>query len=505
MKNLLSTVALVAITATGAFAGQPNPGSADDTWQHGYEDAAALTIELYENTAQPYAGTPSTYDNLLERFEMAWNGLEGDLNSLKIKHKELNGAFNDSQAALANKTLQVALLQSIVDEAKLVEAKVQQLYKDTVEEFAGVPSDFDNMIERFEMAWNGLLGDFNNLKIKHKELKGAHNDLQFAFDNKVLQLALIQSAFDKAKEESAHKSLVITALSTENDELKLSEANKTLQVALLQSVIADLNEELEAAQNAATGDGSLKIVSLELTIAGLEHDISELEEENAEKTIKISTLELVNTALKNQISDLEDESTAGAEQTALIIEGLLFEKESLQAEVEAAEAATAEAKALHEGHVEALTTAHNSVTAELDITVAGLEADVAKAKEIHQGHVNALITAHDGVTAELDAEVAALKAELATAWEVNAELKGELFESKANNQLLADELNTINDIAATHYEARTVAEAELEAANTTIAQVKSAFKHFTNWLKDYGRAAWVIEQSVDNISNALDN
>ena len=484
MKNLLSTVALVAVTATGAFAGQPNPGSADDTWQHGYEDAAALTIELYENTAQPYAGTPSTYNNLIERFEMAWNGLEGDLNSLKIKHKELNGAFNDSQAALANKTLQVALLQSIVDEAQHVEAKVQQLYKDTVEEFAGVPSDFDNMIERFEMAWNGLLGDFNNLKMKHKELNGAHNDLQYAFDNKVLQLALIQSAFETAKEESAHKSLVITALTAENDDLKKSNANKTLQVALLQSVINDLNEELEAAQSEATGDGSLKIVALELTIAGLEHDISELEEENAEKTIKISTLELVNSALKNQIADLEDESTAGATQNALIIEGLLFEKESLQAELETA-------KSNHEGHVNALTTAYESTVADLDATVESLvanvidlEADVVEAKALHEGHVEALTTAHNNVTAELDAtvasleaEVAALKADKAHAWEVNAELKGELFSVTT----------------------------ALEAANTTIAQVKTAFGHFTGWLKDYGRQAWVVDQSVDNISGALNN
>ena len=83
----------------------------------------------------------------------------------------------------------------------------------------------------------------------------------------------------------------------------------------------------------------------------------------------------------------------------------------------------------------------------------------------------------DATVANLEAEVAALKADKAHAWEVNAELKGELFNVTT----------------------------ELEAANTTIAQVKSAFKHFTNWLKDYGRAAWVIEQSVDNISNALDN
>ena len=145
------------------------------------------------------------------------------------------------------------------------------------------------------------------------------------------------------------------------------------------------------------------------------------------------------------------------------------------------------------------------VTAEFEVVVSGLEADLDSLQATYDGHVEALISANDSVVAGLDAEVASLEATVLTATAVNTELKGELFESKANNQLLADELSTINDIAEGHYEARTVAEAELEAANTTIAQVKSAFKHFTNWLKDYGRAAWVIEQSVDNISNALDN
>ena len=145
------------------------------------------------------------------------------------------------------------------------------------------------------------------------------------------------------------------------------------------------------------------------------------------------------------------------------------------------------------------------VTAEFEVVVSGLEADLDSLQATYDGHVEALISANDSVVAGLDAEVASLEATVLTATAVNTELKGELFESKANNQLLADELSTINDIAEGHYEARTVAEAELEAANATIAQVKTAFKHFTNWLKDYGRAAWVIEQSVDNISNALEN
>ena len=83
----------------------------------------------------------------------------------------------------------------------------------------------------------------------------------------------------------------------------------------------------------------------------------------------------------------------------------------------------------------------------------------------------------DATVASLEAEVAALKADKAHAWEVNAELKGELFSVTT----------------------------ALEAANSTISQVKTAFGHFTGWLKDYGRAAWVVDQSVDNISNALDN
>ena len=72
-------------------------------------------------------------------------------------------------------------------------------------------------------------------------------------------------------------------------------------------------------------------------------------------------------------------------------------------------------------------------------------------------------------------QIAESKANDAVWWQVNHELKGELFAARE----------------------------ELEEANATIAQVKTAFKHFTNWLAEYGRAAWVIEQSVDNISNAL--
>ena len=549
MKNLLLTTALAAVTATSAFADQPAHGSADDTWQHGYEDAAALTIELYENTAQPYAGTPSTYDNLLERFEMAWNGLEGDFNSLKVKHKELNGAHNDLQLAFDNKTLQVALLQSIVDNSGNVEAAVQELYKNTVEPFAGVPSDFDNMIERFEMAWNGLLGDFNALKVKHKELNGALNDAEAALANKTLQVALLQSIVEDTKDiegqvqelyqntvedfagvpssfgnmlerfEMAWDGLLADfnglkvenhALNGAHNDLQLSYENKKLQVALLQSAldkaaeesaskslkITALKADLAEAQAAADSNGADKIAELESTIADLEADLTDAQD-------KVTSLENQYRDLLDYVVELEAAAETGSTKDSLVVEGLLFENETLKGELEAAE----EAAALHAGHIEALTSAYSSTIADLDETVASLEAEVTAAKDLHNGHVEAIIAANDGVTAELDAEVAALKAELDAAWAVNAELKGELFTANANNELLATELNTANDLANNNYdslvESVETLEADLEEANATIAQVKTAFKHFTNWLAEYGRAAWVIEQSVDNISNAL--
>ena len=517
MKNLLASVAVIAMSSSAAFADQPEHGSAADTWQHGYEDAAALTIELYENTAEPYAGTPSTYDNLLERFEMAWNGLEGDLNSLKVKHKELNGAHNDLQVALDNKTLQVALLQSIVDNAGNVEAAVQELYKNTAEPFAGIPSDFDNMIERFEMAWNGLLGDFNALKVKHKELNGALNDAEAALANKTLQVALLQSIVEDTKDiegqvqelyqntvedvagtpssfgnmlerfEMAWNGLLADynglklenhALNGAHNDLQLSYENKKLQIALLQSAldkaaeesaskslkITALKADLAEAQAAADGNGADKIAELESTIAGLEANLTEAQD-------KVTSLEDQYRDLLDYVVELEAAADTGSTKDSLVVEGLLFENETLKAELEAAKAALAN----KEAHTEALVAAYES-------TIAGLDAEVAKAKELHESHVNALINANDGVTAELDAKVADLESTVLDYSVEFVTIKETLFE-------------TTQELTATS--------AELEEANATIAQVKTAFKHFTNWLAEYGRAAWVIEQSVDNISNAL--
>ena len=482
MKNLLLTTALAAVTATSAFADQPAHGSAADTWQHGYEDAAALTIELYENTAEPFAGTPSTFDNLIERFEMAWNGLLGDFNSLKLEHHALNAAHNDAEAALANKTLQIALLQSVVENSGNVEAAVQELYKNTVEPFAGVPSDFDNMIERFEMAWNGLLGDFNNLKVKHKELHEAHSDAEAALASKTLQIALLQSIVEDTKDiegqvqelyqdtvedfagvpssfgnmlerfEMAWDGLLADfnglkvenhALNAANNDAEAALANKTLQVALLQSALdkaaeesaskslklAALKAELEEAQDAAVGNAVVKIAELESTIADLEADLTDAQD-------KVTSLEDQYRNLLDYVVELEAAAETGSTKDSLVVEGLLFENETLKAELEAAKAALAN----KEAHTEALVAAYES-------TIEGLDADVAKAKELHEGHVNALINANDGVTAELDAEVAALKADLDAAWAVNAELKGEKFALTQALEAANDQVAAANDNA----------------------------------------------------------
>ena len=488
MKNVITAAILAAVTATSALADQPKPNSAADTWQHGYEDAAALTIELYENTAQPYAGTPSTYDNLLERFEMAWNGLEGDFNSLKVKHKELNGAHNDLQLALDNKTLQVALLQSIVDNSGNVEAAVQELYKNTVEPFAGVPSDFDNMIERFEMAWNGLLGDFNNLKVKNHELNGALNDAEAALANKTLQVALLQSIVEDTKDiegqvqelykntvedvagtpssfgnmlerfEMAWNGLLADfnglklehhALNGAHNDLQLSYENKKLQVALLQSALdkaaeesaskslklAALKADLAEAQAAADGNGADKIAELESTIADLEANLTEAQD-------KVTSLEDQYRDLLDYVVELEAAADTGSTKDSLVVEGLLFENETLKAELEAL-------KANQASHIEALISAYDS-------TIAGLDAELEAAEANKAGHIEALISAYDSTVADLDAQVAGLEADVANAWAVNAELKGEKFALTQALEAANDNADKAADKAADTAEAETM-------------------------------------------------
>ena len=98
----------------------------------------------------------------------------------------------------------------------------------------------------------------------------------------------------------------------------------------------------------------------------------------------------------------------------------------------------------------------------LNDEVITLEADISSLQATYDGHVAALISANDSVTAELDAE-------LATAMEVNVGLKGELFAANANNELLATELNTANELAAANYEGFILAEAEaIEAGRAMV-------------------------------------
>ena len=112
------------------------------------------------------------------------------------------------------------------------------------------------------------------------------------------------------------------------------------------------------------------------------------------------------------------------------------------------------------------------------VGVAGVEFDEETSYvtiTLTNGAVHSNLNVTNQINAYHAEQIAESKANDAVWWQVNHELKGELFAARE----------------------------ELEEANATIAQVKTAFKHFTNWLAEYGRAAWVIEQSVDNISNAL--
>ena len=100
--------------------------------------------------------------------------------------------------------------------------------------------------------------------------------------------------------------------------------------------------------------------------------------------------------------------------------------------------------------------------------VADQKAELDGIEAMHSAHVEALTTAHDSVTAELDAEVADLEASVMTATEVNTGLKGELFTANANNELLVTELNTANELANNNYDSL------LDSVKTLEAEAKVA-------------------------------
>ena len=100
--------------------------------------------------------------------------------------------------------------------------------------------------------------------------------------------------------------------------------------------------------------------------------------------------------------------------------------------------------------------------------IADQKAELDGIEAAHAGHIEALISAHDSVTAELDAEVADLEATIMTATEVNTELKSELFTANANNELLVTELNTANELANNNYDSL------LDSVKTLEAEAKVA-------------------------------
>ena len=129
--------------------------------------------------------------------------------------------------------------------------------------------------------------------------------------------------------------------------------------------------------------------------------------------------------------------------------------------------------------------------------VADQKAELDGIEAMHSAHVEALTAAHDSVTAELDAEVADLEATVMTATAVNTGLKGELFTANANNELLVTELNTANELANNNYDSlldsvktleaeAKVAEESHAAAVDKINSYRTIAKHVVGWVKDFG-------------------
>ena len=107
--------------------------------------------------------------------------------------------------------------------------------------------------------------------------------------------------------------------------------------------------------------------------------------------------------------------------------------------------------------------------------VADQKAELDGIEATHAGHVDALISAHDSVTAELDAQ-------LDTAMAVNVELKGELFTAQQNAEIWSGEAATATDLATQTYDSlldsvKTL-EAEVEAAESALADTADVIEGF---------------------------
>ena len=139
------------------------------------------------------------------------------------------------------------------------------------------------------------------------------------------------------------------------------------------------------------------------------------------------------------------------------------------------------------------------LTENVDGIVAAAEAKVAHGYDLLVYNLNQSrdYLANEAQTAK--AEVAAYKADLAeastTIIERNEQINT-LIGERNSARLSFEKANKLAVIKEFKIQ-------EQEAAIQKLTQVKNASKHFINWINDFGAQAWVIEQSVDNITNAL--
>ena len=108
------------------------------------------------------------------------------------------------------------------------------------------------------------------------------------------------------------------------------------------------------------------------------------------------------------------------------------------------------------------------VVADQKVELDGIEAT-------HAAHIDALTSAHDSVTAELDAQ-------LDTAMTVNVELKGELFTAQQNAEVWAGEATTATDLANSNYDSLVdsvkTLEADVAAAEGALADTADVIEGF---------------------------
>ena len=135
---------------------------------------------------------------------------------------------------------------------------------------------------------------------------------------------------------------------------------------------------------------------------------------------------------------------------------------------------------------------------ELNSTINGLELYVSNI-QASQEYWHAEAQASAPTIEALKAEVAAYKADL-------AEASVTIIERNEQINTVIGERNSARSAFEKANKLAVVKEfkiQEQEAAIQKLTQVKNASKHFINWINEFGAQAWVINQSVANIKNAL--